>query len=174
MFAVLSTCACSAFAQWQWVGEDGRKVFSDRPPPMHIAPQLILKRPHGVPAAPLSPAPAAETAPDGAVDDAQAEQEAARKETEALEQAQDAAKLKAQAEQEKKAAAQLALQRQTNCQQAQATQRTLQSGRMLAHTNEKGEHGFLSDAQRQQQLQRAQAVIKSDCGGNARKQRTTP
>jgi len=34
-----------AAAQWQWIDKDGRKVFSDRPPPSDIAPNRILKQP---------------------------------------------------------------------------------------------------------------------------------
>ena len=174
--AALSALACSAFAQWQWVGDDGRKVFSDLPPPAHIAPQKILKRPPGVVAAPVKeaaePAPQAAAAPAAlspAEQAIQREKEAAEQEEEAMRKAEEAAKLKAQAAQEKQEAAKLAQQRQANCQQAQGALATLQSGRILSHINARGEQGFLSDEQRQQQLQRAQAVIKTECGPAPRK-----
>lgn len=175
IFAALSAFAGSALAQWQWVGDDGRKVFSDLPPPAHIAPQKILKRPAGALVKPVLEAPeraapqktgAAASAAEQA---AQQEQEAERKEQEAMEKAEEAVRLKAQAAKEKQEAAKLAQQRQINCQQAQAAQATLQSGRMLSHINEHGEQGFLSDEQRKQQLQRAQTVIKNECGAGARK-----
>ena len=167
IFAALSAFSCSALAQWQWVDADGRQVFSDRAPPAHIGQQKILKRP--IPAAALQPETAAGTTAAAALQDArdpaarvpQDKEDTARK-------AQEAAQLKAQEAKAKQEAAKLAQQRQANCQQAQAAQTTLQSGRMLAHINEKGEQGFLSDTQRQQQLQRAQAVIQSECGAAPR------
>ncbi|MEK9952912.1 MAG: DUF4124 domain-containing protein [Curvibacter sp.] len=35
---VLAGClyALSASAQWQWLDKDGRRVFSDRPPPAEV------------------------------------------------------------------------------------------------------------------------------------------
>ena len=39
--------ALSAAAQYQWIGKDGRKVFSDRPPPADIQEKDILKQPGG-------------------------------------------------------------------------------------------------------------------------------
>jgi hypothetical protein len=166
IFAALSAFSCCALAQWQWVDADGRQVFSDRAPPAHIRPQKILKRP--IAAADLQPETAAGTTAatqdprDPAAQVTQDKEDAARK-------AQEAAQLKAQEAKAKQEAAKLAQQRQANCQQAQAAQTTLQSGRMLAHINEKGEQGFLSDTQRQQQLQRVQAVIQSECGAAPRK-----
>lgn len=170
IFAALSAFAGSALAQWQWVGDDGRKVFSDLPPPAHIAPQKILKRPAALVVKPAAeaPEPAAQAKTHAAEPAGQQEQEAAHKE-EAVKQAEEAAKLKAQAAKEKQEAAKLAQQRQINCQQAQAAQATLQSGRMLSHINERGEQGFISDEQRKQQLQRAQTVIKNECGAAGRK-----
>jgi hypothetical protein len=37
--------AFSAFAQWQWIDKDGRKVYSDRSPSSDIPEKNILKRP---------------------------------------------------------------------------------------------------------------------------------
>ena len=44
----LGAIAQSAFAQWQWMDKDGRKVFSDRSPPAEIAEKDILKKPAGI------------------------------------------------------------------------------------------------------------------------------
>ena len=51
-----------AYAQWQWVDKDGRKVFSDQPPPPGTPNDKILKRPGNRPAEPEA-APAATPAP---------------------------------------------------------------------------------------------------------------
>ena len=58
---LVGTCM-TAFAQWQWVDKDGRKVFSDRAPPPDILDKNILKRPVGRVSnvAPVSDAPGSE------------------------------------------------------------------------------------------------------------------
>ncbi|WP_216088085.1 DUF4124 domain-containing protein, partial [Shigella flexneri] len=47
----------------QWVDKDGRKVFSDRPPPVDVPAKNILKQPGGS----LQPAPRPQAAPADAV-----------------------------------------------------------------------------------------------------------
>lgn len=181
--AVLSICSSSVLAQWQWVDEAGRKVFSDRPPPAHIAPEQILKQPHGTRSASVRVVyPSAETAglPPKSAQPSQAaptEAEAtpAAQTPEAAAQAKQAAqdeakekdiedaKRKAEEAEQKKQKAQQAQARQENCQRARAAQAALQSGSLLATVNAKGERGFMTDEQRQTDLQRAQQTIKSNC-----------
>jgi hypothetical protein len=48
----------TASAEWQWLDNDGRRVFSDQPPPPDIAPNRILKQGKGALAAMPVPAPA--------------------------------------------------------------------------------------------------------------------
>lgn len=183
--AAFGVCSCSVFAQWQWTDEGGRKVFSDRPPPAHIAPQKILKQPAGTPAAtaavlyPSAPATPAEVAAQADAQKERAIQAAAHSEQaqaaqQAVQEAENAAHDKAleqaqrkteEAEQKKQQAAQ-AKARQDNCGRARAAQVTLESGMRLAHINEKGERGFLSESQRQADLQRAQSAIKENCAKN--------
>ena len=54
-------------AQWLWLDKDGKKVFSDRPPPSDIASNRILKQPGvrntSVDVAPAAPATTAAVAP---------------------------------------------------------------------------------------------------------------
>lgn len=185
--AALSACSCSVFAQWQWVDDSGRKVFSDRPPPAHISPQKILKQPKtarsSAPAAPvLYPTTTEVLTPEAAAaqakaakeaeqtraaqqsqERAQTEQAKAEQEEAAHDKALEDAKKKAEAEEAKKLEAQKAATRKDNCARARAAQLTLESGMRLAHVNEKGERGFLSEAQRQADLQRAQKAIKDNC-----------
>src|SRR5215207_8314709 len=55
----------SASAQWQWIDKDGRKVFSDQPPPADLPEKNILKRagpPPRVAVAPATATPAADAA----------------------------------------------------------------------------------------------------------------
>ena len=183
--AALSACSCSVFAQWQWVDDSGRKVFSDRPPPAHTSPQKILKQPKSA-AAPaaavlyptttevLTPeAAAAQTkaaqeaeqarATQQAQERAQTEQSKAEQEEAEHDKALEEAKKKAEAEEAKKLEAQKAAARKDNCARARASQLTLESGMRLAHVNKTGERGFLSDTQRKADLQRAQKAIKDNC-----------
>ncbi|MBP8183230.1 MAG: DUF4124 domain-containing protein, partial [Rhodoferax sp.] len=43
----MASLCFAASAQWQWVGKDGHKVFSDRAPPPEVQEKDILKRPGG-------------------------------------------------------------------------------------------------------------------------------
>lgn len=159
LLAVACTWALGAAAQWQWVDKDGRKVFSDRPPPHEVPPQNILKQPQGAPraAAPAAAAPAPGAAaaqpavprPSGR----DGELEARKQEAEAA----DAARKKAEADRQAKARAE-------NCSRAQQAKATLNSGQLLSHTNAQGERGFMSDATREAENRRADAIIAADCG----------
>ena len=63
MLAGLCLFSVQAFAQWQWIGSDGRKVYSDRPPPSDVSTQQIIKQPGGFqqPASGSKSAPATRT-----------------------------------------------------------------------------------------------------------------
>ena len=161
--------ACSAFtipalAQWQWLDKDGRKVFSDRPPPADIPQKNILKEPGtkalnsaagvaaGTPApAAVAPVSAANASVPG-LSGKDAELEARKKQAEALE------KTKKQAEAEK-----LAKARQDNCERAEKGQATLKSGVRIALINDKGEREFMDDTARSLEIKRLQAITESDC-----------
>ena len=169
--AVLATCG-AASAQYQWLDKDGRKIFSDRPPPADIPQKNVLKQPRGA-GAELRPA-LPPTAPDATADGksqeapASAPASAAKVGTPAqgIDKALEAKKKQAEAaeaaktkEEEQK----LAAQRAENCKRALSVKAGLDSGVRLARTNEKGERQFLDEAERAAELQRAQTVIKSEC-----------
>lgn len=147
----------AAQAQWQWIGSDGRKVFSDTPPPASVPEKSILKRPGGRPA----PAPAevgeeaakaAETpTPKAPAKDAQLE---AKKK-----QAEEAEAAKRQQELERVGKA-----RAENCERAKRAKATLDSGVRLATTNAKGEREILDEKARAAEAQRLDRIIASDCG----------
>jgi hypothetical protein len=154
--------ALSAFAQWQWIDKDGRKVFSDRSPPAEINEKDILKRPAGrVAAAALTEsgavAPAASasasakgSAPKLTGKDAQLE---AKKK-----QAEDEAAAKKKVEEEKGAVA-----KADNCSQAKRYLTTLDSGVRIANTNANGEREIMDDSKRAEEKKRAQGVADSSC-----------
>jgi hypothetical protein len=168
----LAACACAlplvAAAQWQWVDKDGRKVFSDRPPPADTPQKNILKQPGNarlpvqapaaqadpaatpVAAAAAAPAAAAASAPklsgkDKALEDKKKQADAA-----------DAAKKKADEEK-------FAQAKTENCARARQSKATLDSGHRIAQINQKGEKEFLDDKQREAEVKRVDALIARDC-----------
>src|SRR5262245_38812920 len=126
MAALLALSAVPALAQWQWLDKDGRKVFSDRPPPSDIPAKNILKQPGKPAVVPVTEAEAASasaSAPrapaSGAlrVSGADKELEAKKKQAEAAEAA------KKKAEEDKQAA-----QKADNCTRAKSGKATYDSG----------------------------------------------
>lgn len=156
--------ACSlplaASAQWQWLDNSGRKVFSDQPPPPDVAPNRILKTGRGAAAtamqqqaatqAPAAAAPAANLPKPSGKDK---ELEAKKKEKEAADQA------KKKAEEEKIAAA-----RTENCTRAKNAKATFDSGLRVVRTNEKGEREFMDENQRATEVKHLNDIIARDCG----------
>ncbi|WP_423453773.1 DUF4124 domain-containing protein [Ottowia sp. VDI28] len=161
--AALAVCGVAS-AQYQWVDKDGRKIYSDRPPPADVPQKNILKQPRGasvtarraaaaasVPGAQeASSAPAAARAASATGTDKTLEEK--KKQAEAAE----AAKKK---EEEQKIAA----QRAESCKRAQAAKVGLDSGIRMARMNDRGEREILDDAARAAELERTQAIIQSDC-----------
>lgn len=149
--------ASGAFAQWQWLDKDGRKVFSDRPPPSDVPDKNILKQPHAG-SQPRAPAPAAsaaapvtaQAAAPGLGKDKQLEDNKAKAE------AAEAAKKKAEEER-------VAKVRTDNCARARLLKVQLAPGRLVASTNAKGERSFMDDATRESELRRVDDIIASDC-----------
>ena len=156
--------ALSAFAQWQWIDKDGRKVFSDRSPPAEIIEKDILRRPAGRgsvavaavnESAPAAPALAASAAAKGSaprLTGKDAQLEAKKKQAEE----EEAAKKKA--EDEKVVAA-----KADNCNQAKRYLTTLDSGVRIANTTAKGEREIMDDSKRAEEKKRVQGVSDTSC-----------
>lgn len=153
--------ALSAAAQWQWIGKDGRKVFSDRPPPADIQDKDILKQPGGrggrasvAPAVTEIPGPSVATAKPNVpkISGKDAELEAKKKKLEE----EEAAKKKVEEEKVAKTKA-------ANCEQAKKGMATIQSGVRVATTNAKGEREIMDDNARAAESKRIQAIVDRDC-----------
>ena len=153
--------ATSALAQWQWIDKDGRKVFSDRPPPSEILDKSILKRPAGR-AAPLqsqtttqepSPAPAAKKTLDSPQLSGVDKDLLAKKKL-----ADDA-----EAAKKKEAEEKLLKARVENCARAKGAKATFDSGVRVSRTNEKGDREIMDEAARASEVKRIQGIIESDC-----------
>lgn len=164
LLTVACTWALGASAQWQWVDKDGRKVFSDRPPPMEVPQKNILKQPgfgkaasQSAPsqadapaAAPASGAASATATPQVSGKDKKLEEAKAKSE------ADEAAKKKAEADR-------IAKVKADNCARARKAKASLTSGGLIGTVNDKGERGFMDDATREAETKRADDVISSDC-----------
>lgn len=162
------TFAAIASAQWQWIGKDGRKVFSDQSPPPEVQEKDIIKRPGGsaraVAPAAVDPDSAGASKPAGAAAAPSAKSSAPKlsgkdPELEAKKKkADDEEAAKKKAEADKVAAA-----KADNCTRAKTGLTTLQSGIRMSSVNAKGERIVMDDAERAAETKRAQAVIDSSC-----------
>ena len=161
--ASLSACfALPALAQWQWIDNDGKKVFSDRSPPPGTPDKNILRRPGTAPvpagppaadgAAAASSAPAAANFAAPKVSGKDAQLEAKKK------LADDDTAAKKKNEEEKVAKAKV-----ENCESARRYLTTLDSGVRIASVNAKGEREIMEDAQRAEAKKRTQNIAQSNC-----------
>ena len=144
-------------AQWAWIDHDGRKVFSDRSPPLDIPEKNILKRqgaartPTDSPATGIAqPAPPQPTASKPVGFDAKlADRKAKAEQAEAAKRLAEDAKL-AQAKAE-------------TCTRAKQAQANLQSGVRISRLNLQGEPEILDDAARSSELVRIRNIMAADC-----------
>lgn len=163
MLALLGLAlSAPALAQWKWRDDQGKVLYSDRPPPHGVPEKDILQSPAA--ATPriqiISSTPLGGTAPAEAASQpkvkpeskADAELDARRRKAEQEQAAKE------RANEQKNVAA-----RRENCNQARSYLRTLDDGMRIARTNEKGEREILDDQQRAQEVQRARGIMSSDC-----------
>ena len=153
----------AASAQWQWLDRDGKKVFSDQPPPIDVPEKNIVRRPgspNARPAAapaPVDPAAAAAEPPRGVA--SAARPSGVDKELEEkTRKAEEAEKAKQAAEAQK-----LAKAKADNCNRARQGKATFDSGMRVARLNAQGEREVMDDKARATEQQRLQGIIDSDC-----------
>ncbi len=163
LLALLATLSSGVEAQWQWVEKDGRKVFSDRAPPIDVPEQNIVRRPGGhqrVAAPPAaSEAKSTEAATGSTSATTSAKPAGIDKELQARKaQAEAAEEAKKKAEEDRQAKA-----KAENCNRARTAKASLDSGQLLRHTNAQGESVFMDEATRKAETQRLQGIIDSDC-----------
>jgi hypothetical protein len=166
LLAFACTWSLGASAQWQWIDKDGRKVFSDRAPPLDIPEKSILKQPGGnlggraaqkpAPAAGDSESAAAASAPRLPASAAAGGKDKELEEKKAQAEAAEAAKKKAEEEKLAKAKAE-------NCTRARQAKATFDSGRPMMHTNAQGERVYLDEATRAAESKRIDGIIATDC-----------
>ncbi len=149
---VLTACLLPALgaAQWLWLDEAGRRVYSDQPPPPAVPAARILRQPGvAAPALWTGSAPAPASTPPAA---AHATRAASAPPPvipgeEALRSVQ----------------AENARLREAHCARLRDAWVTLESGVRLARTLPNGEREVLDDAARAAERQRLQGLLASDC-----------
>ena len=146
LFAVGLAFAATALAQqYKWVDQDGKVRYGDIPPPGVQA--TPLRPPVSAPAA---PAPAARK--DGST--TPLSPEAAFRKRQQEQQEKDAKSAKERADAETK---------RVNCEQSQASLRSLESGQRLSTINAEGERVFIDDEARAKQIERTQRAVNDWC-----------
>ena len=151
--ALLLFAATAAHAQYVWIGPNGTRQYTDRPPPPGTPASKILKSPGRPAPEPATSAEPAAATPTGGQAAARApilaEQEAAFRE-----------RSKARAEQEQASQEEAARRRRLaeHCASARETEASLASGMRVARVGPDGEKTYLSDeekAARSEQVKRA-------------------
>lgn len=153
-----------ALAKWQWIDNNGRKVFSDQAPPANIPQKNILKEPGTNPVNPPqdvatgTPAPASmASAPVAKASMSKLSGKDAEIEAQ-IKQAKPLEEIRKRAEEEKTAYA-----KADNCERAKRGQAALKSGVRIAFANTKGEREFMDDNARSLESKRLQAITESEC-----------
>jgi hypothetical protein len=155
--------ATSVQAQWAWKEDNGRVVYSDRPPPANIKSEQITRQPSGVSLAPRPVIAGEDPVKSG---DAKSEDKPsnapktiAERELEFRKRMQEreAAERKAQQEQQKTAA------RAAECERARGYLRSLEEGIRIARTDAAGNREVLDDDQRAAEMERTRKSVQQIC-----------
>lgn len=133
----------------KWVDSAGRVHYSDGPPPENVRSQTLHMRPTYTQGAEAT-RPASGPGAPKTIFEREAELNKERKSQQAAE--------KKQAEKEKQAQI-----KQQNCRQARSRLNTLRSAPRIATYDAQGNPTIMSDATRNQQIQRAQAAVNQYC-----------
>jgi hypothetical protein len=140
----MAFAAVAMAQQYKWVDANGRVQYGDTPPP-------------GVQATPLKPPPGGASAPAAApkmdaTKDLSPEAAFRKRQQERQEAQEKAAKDRTDAE-----------AKRVNCEQSQASLRTLQSGQRISTTNAAGERVFIDDEERAKEIERTQRAVNDWC-----------
>lgn len=161
LIAMACLASSAASAQWQWVDNDGKKVFSDRAPPADVPEKSILKRPGSKePTGNLAAGTATQTNLAASAPGVTAPKISGvdKELLEKKKKAEEAEAAKRKAEKER-----VQIAKVENCARAKQIKANLSSATRLFQMNEKGERVLVDDATRAAELKRAQSVIDTDC-----------
>jgi hypothetical protein len=155
--AALSLCALlatPAAAQWAWRDDNGRFVYSDRPPPASVKANQIVRQPGGSSVVAVPAPGAAPSAPPTAAPKTWAERD-----MEFRKRQQE------RADAEKKAAEETArsAQRAQECERSRGYLRALEDGMRIQRTDAQGNREFLDDEGRNREVARMRELIAKNC-----------
>jgi uncharacterized protein DUF4124 len=152
--------AVSAAAQWAWKEENGRVVYSDRPPPPNVKIQILRQPSNSTPVTESQPAGSADASKAGADKGASnAPKTLAERDMEFRKRQQERAdsERKAQEEQQKTAA------KAADCERSRGYLKSLEDGVRIAKTDASGNREYLDDAQRAAETDRARKLVEATC-----------
>jgi superfamily II RNA helicase len=161
--AVVAFAVAPVEAQWAWRDDNGRVMYSDRPPPPNIKASAILRQPPAAASAASSTTPSPTSGADDAAKSdtkpADAPKTLAEREMEFRKRQQEraATERKAQEEQQKSAA------KAADCERSRGYLRALEEGQRITRTDASGNREFLDDAQRAQEVERTRKLVQSLC-----------
>lgn len=175
--AALLLFALTAQAQYQWRDENGRMVFSDKPPPSNVVPAKIIKTdPARSSAANRNGAESsgaganAKSTEEVAVKPGAAGAKVADNRAAAGDSVSDKdldakrkAKEKADADRKKKEQAEHDGKLAKACDEMRTEARTLDSGMRVARVNKNGETEYLEDNERARKIEALKRDIKDSC-----------
>ncbi len=147
-------------AQWAWKDDNGRLMFSDRPPPPTVKAEQIVRQPGGG-----SSQPSLRSGDELPRDAAKGDASKAGQKTLAEREMEYRKRQTERAESEKKSAEQqqLAQRRQQECDRSRGYLRSLEDGVRIARTDAQGNREFLDDNQRNAEITRTREMIARDC-----------
>ena len=143
--AILLATATVCAQVYKWVDKDGKVQYSDTPPPASVT-KSEAKKVDTTPPVSAGAAPA-KSLQERAKDFDKRREDAAEK-AKKDEEAQKAADADAEA-----------------CRDARTALIDLESGRPINRANASGERGFMTDEQRQAEIQKARGIVAQACKG---------
>lgn len=153
--AALLPALCAA--QWLWIDEAGRRVYSDQPPPPAVPPARIMRQPGvAAPALWTASSPASAAAPISPSSSPPSLPRAGRAASTPAPALPGDEALRALREENTRL-------RDAHCTRLRDAWVTLESGVRLARTLPNGEREVLDDAARAAERQRLQGLLASDC-----------
>ena len=153
-----------AAGQWAWKEENGRQVYSDRPPPSSVKPSQITQQPSRQVLAPTpsraTPDDEAKPAAEGKAAPAPAAPKSlAEREMEFTKRQQERADSDRKAQEEQQRAA----TKTAECERARGYQKTLDDGIRIQRTDASGNREYLDDNQRAAEVERTRKFIQTNC-----------
>jgi len=125
---------------YQWKDENGKTIFSDKPPVGHVPLQRKIE---SDPPATISPA----------------QKTAADRELEFRKRQKEFQEKSDKSEKEQAASA----EKKESCDSARRYLQALESGERIASRNDQGERTFMEDAQREQEIAKARQTVQTNC-----------